>query len=56
MTMDDHGIAMGCRGRSWHIRMGDHGMSMVTRGMAMGHQGLSRATMALPWMTMDDHG
>ena len=45
MTMDEHVIPMG-----------GHDMFMVNHGMAMDHHGLSRATTALPWMIMDDHG
>ena len=45
MTVDNHAIPMS-----------DHDMSMVNRGMAMDHHGAPRVTMALPWVTMDDHG
>ena len=43
--MDDHAIPMG-----------DHDMSMVARSMAMDRHGLPRTTMALPWVTIDNHG
>ena len=43
MAIDDQGIPMG-----------DHGMCVVSLGMAMDLYGL--ATMPLPWVAMGDHG
>ena len=64
LTMDDHGIAMGCHALPWTIMalpivdMGDHGNPRSDHGRPWHCHWLPQevTTTVRPWVAIDDHG